>query len=147
MRMDFLPVDEADTEELVALRVAAMRDSLERIGRFDPQRARERFLASYMPQHTRHIMFEHKRVGFVAVKPLGDELLLDHLYIDPKYQSLGIGTAVLQRVIAEADILACGIRVGALKGSGSNRFYIRNGFTLVEEAEWDNYYLRRAGSV
>jgi hypothetical protein len=32
-----------DFEALVALRIDAMRESLERIGRFDPARARERF--------------------------------------------------------------------------------------------------------
>jgi len=36
-------------EALVAIRIAAMRESLERIGRFDRQRARERFLAGFDP--------------------------------------------------------------------------------------------------
>ena len=33
---------EADFEDLLALRIAAMRESLERLGRFDPERARSR---------------------------------------------------------------------------------------------------------
>ena len=33
-------VSEADFEDLLALRIAAMRESLERLGRFDPERAR-----------------------------------------------------------------------------------------------------------
>ena len=35
-------VSEADFEDLLALRIAAMRESLERLGRFDPERARSR---------------------------------------------------------------------------------------------------------
>ena len=35
-----------DAEDLVGLRILAMRESLERIGRFDPARARERFHGS-----------------------------------------------------------------------------------------------------
>jgi hypothetical protein len=34
---------------LAELRVEAMRESLERIGRFDPSRARERFLSGISP--------------------------------------------------------------------------------------------------
>ena len=37
-----------DAEALVAIRIAAMRESLERLGRFDPQRARDRFLAGFI---------------------------------------------------------------------------------------------------
>ena len=39
MNISLAPTCEADLDSLVALRVDAMRDSLERIGRFDPVRA------------------------------------------------------------------------------------------------------------
>ena len=39
-------------ESLAEIRVQAMRESLERIGRFDPQRARDRFLSSFSPECT-----------------------------------------------------------------------------------------------
>lgn len=147
MPIHLSPANETDAEELVTLRIEAMRESLERVGRFDAQRARARFLSSFAPQHTRHIVRESKRVGFLVTKPAGNDLLLDHLYIHPKYQGLGIGTWALQRVFADADDRACDIRVGALKGSGSNRFYVRHGFVLVDEGEWDNFYVRHAEPV
>jgi GNAT superfamily N-acetyltransferase len=133
-----------DAEALVALRIVAMRESLERIGRFDPARARERFLSAFSPQHTRLILVDGERAGFVVVKPDGDGLLLDHLYVDPRFQNRGIGAAVLATVFAEADAQALRLRVGALRGSDSNRFYLRHGFALVKEDEWDNYYVRAA---
>ena len=40
-------VSEADFEDLLALRIAAMRESLERLGRFDPERARSRLQATF----------------------------------------------------------------------------------------------------
>jgi ribosomal protein S18 acetylase RimI-like enzyme len=136
------PAALADAEDLVALRVEAMRESLERIGRFDPQRARARFLDAFSVEHTRHIEFESRRVGFVVVKPRPDCLLLDHLYIHPADQGRGIGTAVLLQIFAEAQALRLAVRVGALRGSDANRFYRRHGFRLVEQGEWDNHYLR-----
>jgi len=136
------PAQPGDAEALVALRIEAMRDSLQRIGRFDPVRARDRFLSGYMPQHTRHIDSDGKRVGFVVVKPGPDAMLLDHLYIHPAHQGKRIGAAVLAQLIEEAAALGLPVRVGALRGSDSNRFYLRHGFRLVGEGEFDNYYLR-----
>ena len=54
-------VTEADFDELASLRIAAMRESLERVGRFDPERARERLRATFDPMHTHGIV--------VGIKP------------------------------------------------------------------------------
>ena len=133
----------ADLDELVALRIEAMRESLERIGRFDPVRARERFILGFSPENTQHIVAASRRVGFIVTKLQEGHLLLDHLYIKPRHQNLGIGASVLQAVFKKAASLALPIRVGALKESASNRFYERHGFQLVEQSEFDNYYIRR----
>ena len=131
-----------DAEALVSLRVAAMRESLERIGRFDPQRARHRFLAAFDPALTRHVVVDGERVGFVVVRPDDDGLLLDHLYIAPVAQGRGIGAAVMADVLADADARRLRVRVGALRESASNRFYQRHGFVQVSSTEWDNQYER-----
>ncbi|MGK5025960.1 GNAT family N-acetyltransferase [Janthinobacterium sp. RB2R34] len=130
-----------DAEQLVALRIAAMRDSLMRIGRFDPQRARQRFLSDYSPAHTRHIELAGQRVGFVVVKPGPDAMLLDHLYIHPDSQGKGLGAIVLARIIEQARAAGLPLKVGALRDSDSNRFYLRHAFKLVAQEEFDNYYL------
>jgi hypothetical protein len=89
----------SDREALATLRIEAMRESLERIGRFDPVRARERFLVSFAPEQTRHVIVDGERVGFFVVKR-------------------------------------------PLRGSRSNQFYVRHGFTQIEQGEFDNYYVR-----
>ena len=142
--IQLVPVSFSDLDDLVALRIEAMRESLERIGRFDPIRARERFTASFSPEHTRHIVVAGTRVGFVVTKPQEDHHLLDHLYIQPNVQSQGIGATVLALVCEEADRAAMPIRVGALRESGSNRFYLRHGFAFVEQTAFDNYYVRQS---
>ncbi len=121
-----------------------MQESLERLGRFDPHRARERFAAGFEPARTRHIVVNDERVGFVVVKPADGLLLLDHLYIASAWQGRGIGAAVLVQIFAEADAQGVPLRVGALRQSASNRFYQRHGFVWVESGEWDHYYARPA---
>ncbi|MBB5402900.1 GNAT superfamily N-acetyltransferase [Paraburkholderia youngii] len=133
----------SDADTLVAIRIAAMRESLERIGRFDPQRARERFLASFDPALCRFIEVDGVQSGFVQIRPQEDHWLLDHFYILPEHQGKGIGAAVLHEVFATADVQRMPIRLLALRGSDSNRFYQRYGFIRTGEAEWDIHYVRQ----
>ncbi len=142
--LQLTPADEADFEGLLALRLAAMRESLERAGHFDPQRARERLSRGFNPAHTRHIMADGQLVGFVVVIPRERDWLLDHLYIHPSAQGQGIGSWVLSRVLEEADQRGQAISLTALKHSDANRLYQRHGFVLEAEGEWDLYYRRPA---
>jgi GNAT superfamily N-acetyltransferase len=142
--LDFAPVAEADFDALAELRIAAMRDSLERVGRFDPERARQRLRATYAPQDTWAILLDGKRVGFYTLRREDGALKLDHLYVVPGFQGMGTGAAVLRRVFDQADALGLPVRVGALRDSPSNRFYRRHGFVQTAEDTWDIYYERPA---
>ncbi|MGU3305200.1 GNAT family N-acetyltransferase [Pseudomonas sp. M5A4_2d] len=135
----------SDMDDLVGIRIEAMRDSLERAGRFDPVRAR--FVSSFEARNTRYIEVAGNRVGFVVVKHHRDELMLDHLYVIPRAQGSGVGAAVLTQIFKEADAAALPIKVGALKESASNRFYTRHGFQFVESGEFDNYYVRQSATA
>lgn len=143
MNIAFTDTTASDADTLVAIRIAAMRESLERIGRFDPQRARGRFLASFDPALCRFIEIDGVRSGFILIRPQADHWLLDHLYILPVHQGKGVGAAVLRDMFARADAQRLPIRVGALRGSDSNRFYQRHGFVQTDEREWDVYYVRQ----
>jgi RimJ/RimL family protein N-acetyltransferase len=140
----FTDVTEADFEELAALRIAAMRASLEQVGRFDPERARQRLRKSFYPEHTRFIVVEGQRIGFYTFHPADDGFHLDHFYIHPDWQSRGIGSHVMRHLLAQADAAQQPIHLGALRGSDSNHFYQRHGFTNTREDQWDIYYTRTA---
>jgi len=142
--VSFEPALATDADALVAIRIAAMRESLERLGRFDPQRARERFLAGFDPACTRHIVVDGRRAGFVVVRARDDGLLLDHLYLLPAEQGRGLGTAVMAPLLADADARGLAMRVGALRESAANRFYQRLGFVHERTSDWDEHYLRPA---
>jgi GNAT superfamily N-acetyltransferase len=134
--------DASDADALADLRVEAMRESLERVGRFDVQRARDRLLNNFSPEYTQTIVVGGERVGFFVLRHEPEALFLEHLYVLPSHQKLGIGASVLRRVIDEADAAGLDTRLFALRGSESNRFYIRHGFILVAQDEFDNYYVR-----
>lgn len=136
------PAHAADFEALLALRLRAMRESLERLGRYDEQRARERLAAGFDPAQTQHIVADGRRVGFLVLKTLSHALRLDHLYIDPAWQRRGIGHRLLSDLCHRADREQLPVELVALKGSDANRFYLRHGFVATGEGEWDIDYLR-----
>ncbi|QPF76587.1 GNAT family N-acetyltransferase [Roseateles sp. DAIF2] len=129
---------------MVALRIAALRESLERLGRFDAQRARERLAAQFEPAAMRHIERDGERIGFVTLKPAADgSVKLEHLYILPGHQGEGIGAWALDWVKRQGQ----DVTLSALKLSDANRFYLRHGFTAVGESEFDIDYRWKASQA
>lgn len=120
-----------------------MRPSLERIGRFDPERARARFRGSFRPEHTRLILASTGQlIGCVAFGPRDGASLLEHFYLVPEVQGHGIGSAVLRQLLAEADAARLPIRLDVLRESDAKRFYERHGFAETHRDELDIYMER-----
>jgi len=126
------------------MRIAAMRDSLERLGRFDPQRARERFAASFAAERCHFILSDEQPAGFIQSQSHGDHLSLQHLYVLPQFQGRGLGAKALEQLLERSANEQLPIHLDALRGSDSNRFYRRLGFVQVGESEWDIHYVRPA---
>lgn len=131
---------QSDGDFLAAIRVQAMKESLEAVGRFNPDTARKRFLDTFDPSETTLIVVNSETIGFYAVQKKDDHLYLAHLYLLPKYQGFGIGGKVVSSIKRNAKKYNFTVKVGALGGSKSNDFYLRNGFHKTHEEEWDLYY-------
>lgn len=129
-----------DAEVLAEIRVKAMRPSLEAVGRFDPVRARDRFLNSFRPADTKLIHINEEIVGFFVVRTYFDHLYLDHLYVSSAYQGRGIGRQIVDDLKTEARQAGLPIRLMALNGSPANDFYISCGFGFVSNDALDTVY-------
>ncbi len=138
------PVAAGDFEALLALRIRAMRPGLEALGRFDPERARQRLAEGFAPAFMRHIVQDGEPVGLVTLRPAADGLALElvHLYIEPARQGRGIGAWALDRAKSQADLAQLPLLVEVLQGSEANRFYRRHGFAELVQREWDIGYRR-----
>ena len=107
-------------------------------------RQRQRLRDGWAPAHTWSIEFEGSRAGFYTLRPVDGGLKLDHLYILPAFQNLGLGGRVMQRIAAQADAARLAVHLGALRDSPSNAFYQRHGYVKTGEDPWDIYYVRPA---
>lgn len=144
----FEPAQASDFERLFEIRLRAMRESLERIGRFDPERARARFRGTFRPEHTRLIVSNAGRlIGCVAFGPQDGALLLEHFYLLPEAQGQGTGSAVLRQLLDEADTAGLAVRLDVLRQSDAKRFYERHGFLETHHDKLDIYMERLPASA
>ncbi|KUO08541.1 GNAT family N-acetyltransferase [Streptomyces sp. DSM 15324] len=133
----------ADVEAVAEVRAVAMRGDLERLGRYDEHRVRQRLRDAWVPGNT--LVVEEADgtvVGCVALRPAGDADWLEHFYLDPRVQGRGIGTALLERLLADADRAGRRVRLDVLRGSAARRLYERHGFVCEREDAVDVFLVR-----
>lgn len=143
----FSPAKAADLSALTELRLRVMAESFNRIGRFDPERARAWFADTYRPETTRLIVAGEEIAGCVAFYPTAPCVLkLEHFYLQPHWQGRGLGTAVLDVLLAEADAVAAAVQLTVLRESDAKRLYDRRGFVVTGHDDLD-VYMERAPTV
>lgn len=142
MNISLAPASADDFELLLALRLLVMQPQLERAGRFDAMRARERFRAAFNPETARLILAGGIQIGCVGLTPGTPDWSLDYLYLEPEIQGRGIGSRVLDWMLAEADTAGAPVIVEVLRNSPAIRLYERAGFKQYDVKDYD-VYLRR----
>lgn len=141
----FAPASAGDLERLTALRLAVMAESFNRIGRFNPDRARAWFAETYRPQTTRLILVDGVFAGCVAFYPdAAGAMKLEHFYLAADRQGRGLGSRVLDALLAEADAAGCAVRLTVLRESDAQRLYERRGFVVTGRDDLDVYMERPA---
>ncbi|GGS69951.1 N-acetyltransferase [Streptomyces cinerochromogenes] len=141
------PASPADVEAVAELRAVVLRADLERLGRYDEKRVRQRLRDGFAPAHTRVIEVDGAFAGCVALRPAADAHWLEHFYLAPRLQGSGIGSAVLRRLLERCDRDGVPVRLDVLQGSPARRLYERHGFTCETEDAVDVFMVRepRAG--
>lgn len=133
-----------DPANLADIRAEAMRPSLTAVDRFDPARARARFLDHYVPSDTFVIRAGPEVIGFYVLRRRPDHLYLDHLYIRPEHQGDGLGRRIVTAIQNQARDAVVALRLMALLGSPANDFYVACGFRLDRCDDLDAHYVWRA---
>ncbi|MGQ3053397.1 MAG: GNAT family N-acetyltransferase [Roseateles sp.] len=136
MKISLEPVQTDDFEAMLALRTEALRESLARLGRFNPEVARARLKSQFQPEWMQHLVVDGERIGYFTVEPREGELRLHHLYLRPQAQGRGIGAWVLSQIKSQG----LPITLAALRESRANDFYLRHGFKVVAAQDFDIEY-------
>ncbi|HSS83819.1 MAG TPA: GNAT family N-acetyltransferase [Reyranella sp.] len=138
----FGPVSEADFEPLLALRIDVMREHLERVFRYKPERARRIFREHFDEPGLRLILVDGEKAGCVGFRISEGEIKIDSFYLDRRHQNRGLGATILKVLLAEADAQGLPVRLEVLRGSPADRFYERHGFVKLAEDDIETEYER-----
>ncbi|MFI1153366.1 GNAT family N-acetyltransferase [Streptomyces sp. NPDC020817] len=136
----------SDVETIAELRAIVMRRDLERLGRFDAHRVRQRLRDSFSPRYTSVVLAGDAFAGSVTLRPAEDGWWLEHFYLDPALHGRGLGSAVLHSLLRRTDADGAPVRLNVLQGSPARRLYERLGFTVVAEDPVDVFMLRQPGA-
>ncbi|MFJ6795824.1 GNAT family N-acetyltransferase [Streptomyces sp. NPDC091268] len=136
-----------DVEVLAELRAEVMRADLERLGRYDDRRVRQRLSDSFSAAYSSVLEDRGQVVGCFTLRPDGNGLMLEHFYLAAAYQGRGIGSRVLRGVLKRAEAQGVSVRLVVLRGSAAQRLYERYGFTVEDLGEVDVSMVRAPGSA
>ncbi|MEV4172055.1 GNAT family N-acetyltransferase [Nonomuraea sp. NPDC049709] len=131
-----------DVEAVAELRAVVLRPDLERLGRYDEHRVRQRLRDGFVPEHTWMIEVDGTSAGCVALRPMERTYWLEHFYLDPDLHGRGIGSAVLSGLLERCDREDAVVRLNVLQGSPARRLYERYGFAVETEDEVDVFMVR-----
>ena len=138
----FGPASEADFEPLLALRTKVMREHLERVGRFTPERSRAVFRGHFDEPGLRLILVSDDTAGCVGFRDGPQFVTLDSFYLATRFQNAGLGSRIFKALLAESDALRKPMRLEVLKQSPADRFYVRHGFVPIGEGAHDVMFER-----
>lgn len=136
------PASASDVEPVAELRAVALRADLERLGRYDEHRVRQRLRDRFAPAHTWVIEVGGAFAGCVSLRPAVDAHWLENFYLAPHVQGGGIGAAVLRGLLARCDRDGIPVRLQVLQGSPARRLYERHGFAVESEDPVDVFMVR-----
>jgi ribosomal protein S18 acetylase RimI-like enzyme len=99
-----------------------------------------RFARLWAPADTRIITLDGQDIGWLEASDTGAEIFLKQFYLSPALQRQGIGTDVMQRLIAEWQ--GQPIVLTVLKNNPARRLYERLGFAVIGETDM-KFMMRR----
>jgi len=125
-----------DSEFAYQTKKAAFREYWEKVWSWDEDEQRRLHERRFASQDFYVIQVSGVNVGILAVVRQPDCMKVNQMFIVPEYQSRGIGTACIMRIIEGAAVSKLPIRLQVLKvNSRAVAFYQRMGFRSTGESD------------
>lgn len=131
-----LPFNEGsiDRNDLYELYYLLLREYIEPIFGWDEMFQQQRFEKEYPSHETFLVVYRAMIAGFIVLKYGSEELHLSLLLLHPKFQSLGIGTCIMELVLAQAKSLKVSVTLSCFRQNyQALKFYDCLGFQRTDE--------------
>jgi ribosomal protein S18 acetylase RimI-like enzyme len=142
MKVKLRAATPADAEFLYDLLRTTMRDYVEQTWSWDEDWQRTYFDMHYDPAQNQVVALNGQDIGVIAAERREGGIHLSSIYILPEYQGRGIGTQLINDLLAEAFRQGLPVSLRVLKINPARRLYERLGFVVVDEA--DTHYIMKA---
>jgi GNAT superfamily N-acetyltransferase len=118
-----------------------MRWIVERLFGWDQAREEKNFAQFFKLDEVRIITADAQDVGWIQEQVDSTSMNIGSFYVMPVMQRHGIGTQVLQALLAQARSQSKAITLAVVKMNPALHFYKKHGFTIVNEDE-HKFYMR-----
>jgi len=118
-----------------------MRWIIERLFGWDPAREGKNFAQFFKLDEARIITADEQDVGWIQEQVEDTTINLGSFYVMPIMQRRGIGTQVLQMLLARARNESKAITLAVVKINPALHFYEKHGFRITHEDQ-HKFYLR-----
>ncbi len=133
--IELRPASRDDLDFLYQLHRAAMKEYVAQIWGWDEARQRQYFEQHFDPAVTRIVRLRDKDIGVVLAVERETELFLSNIEVRPEYQRQGVGTWIVQTILAEGKRLNKPVALQVLKINPARNLYGRLGFSIIGETE------------
>ncbi|MBL9162974.1 MAG: GNAT family N-acetyltransferase [Planctomycetaceae bacterium] len=135
MNVNRRPALETDIEFARALHAGCYREVvIEQVGGWDPALQAGLFQQKWDERGFEFIELDDLAIGVVVPQWRPDHVFVCEIQIDPAHQGRGIGTRIMDELIAEATSQRLPVRLQALRQSRARRWYERLGFAQTGES-------------
>jgi ribosomal protein S18 acetylase RimI-like enzyme len=135
MNVNRRPATEADVEFARGLHAACYREVvIQQFGDWDPALQTEFFQQKWDAEEVEIVEFGGVPIGVVAVPWRPDHLFVAEIQLDPAHQGRGVGTMIMDELIAAANSRRLPVRLQVLRHSRARRWYERLGFAQTGES-------------
>jgi GNAT superfamily N-acetyltransferase len=121
-----------------------MREIIERLFGWDQSREEQNFARFFRLEEVRIITADGQDVGWIQEQISEESIHLGSLYVAPAMQGRGIGTQVLEMLLARAAGESKAVTLAVVKiNNPARQFYEKRGFQTTHEDE-HKFYMKAA---
>ncbi len=125
-----------DSEFAYQTKKAAFMEYVEKVWGWNAEEQRQMHSKRFASQEFQVIQVSGNDIGVLALDRQPESIKINQIFIKPEYQSRGIGTACMKRIIEEVSVSKLPIRLTVLKiNNRAITFYKRLGFKISGETD------------
>ena len=124
---------EKDIDFLYSLHVASMKEYVAKVWGWDDAHQETLFRRNYVPANIQIIMWDGRDIGMLSLEERENYVFLRMIEIHPDFQSKGIGTGIINRIIANGTQKNKPVCLQVLKVNPARQLYESLGFSVIEE--------------